>query len=125
MQTCGKGLADRSWLPSKLAEITAALSRVMELHQRGIVASDTSQPELDAYASLEHQFRSASNVLSSSARDMSGYRDLPMAEHDMTALSTPENVNAFAEFVRVERELLNELDAALHRDEAMLAQMPR
>lgn len=126
MQTCGKGLAERAALPAKLADIATAMSRIMELHQRGLVMTDAaSQPEADAYANLETDFRAAADQLRALGDRMAGYRDLPMAKHDMAALSTRQNIDAFAQFVRVERELLDYVKEALARDEAMLAQMPR
>ena len=126
MQTCGNGLAERASLPSKMSEVAEAMSRVVELHQRGLVLDDAhARTERDAYARLEAQFRTASELLKTIGREMSGYRDLPMGKHDMAALSTAENVGAFAGLVRVERELAEQLRESLERDEAMLAQMPR
>ncbi len=120
--TCGKGLAEHSALPAKLADLVAALALNLEVHQRTLDLSDeNSRREYDAYVKLAREHRDISARLADVARHMAGYRDLPMGKHDERALAGPQVLEAFASFARVERELLELLEAALRRDETMLA----
>jgi hypothetical protein len=120
--TCGKGLAEHSALPAKLAELIGALALNLEVHQRTLDLSDeNSRREYDAYVKLGREHRDISARLADVARHMAEYRDLAMGRHDERALADPRGLEAFATFVRAERELLALLDTALRRDEAMLA----
>jgi hypothetical protein len=120
--TCGKGLAEHSALPAKLAELTGALALNLEVHQRTLDLSDeNSRREHDAYVRLAREHRDISARLAEVARHMASYRDLPMGRHDERALADSQGLDAFATFVRAERELLDLLEAALRRDESMLA----
>jgi hypothetical protein len=120
--TCGKGLAEHSALPAKLAELTAALAQNLEIHQKSLDLSDeNARREHDAYVKLAKEHRSISAQLAATARQMAGYRDLPMGKHDEQALADPRGLQAFQTFVRVERELLALLEGWVKRDEGMLA----
>jgi hypothetical protein len=122
--TCGRGLAEHSALPAKLGELIAALADNLEVHQKTLDLSDErSRQELDAYVKLAREHREIAGRLHEVARHMASYRDLPMGRHDERALGDPRGVEAFASFVRVERELLAQLEAAVERDEAMLGAM--
>jgi hypothetical protein len=119
--TCGKGLAAHSALPAKLAELEDALAENLERHQKTLDLSDSnSRRELDAYVSLAGQHRSIASQLRATAREMTGYRDLPMGRHNEQALADPQLMDAFAKFVRVEQELLAQLQRAVERDQQML-----
>jgi hypothetical protein len=120
--TCGKGLAERSALPAKLAELMAATAENLEAHQKTLDLSDeNSRTELDAYVRLAKEHRSLAAQLESTAQRMAAYRDLPMGRHDEQALAHPQLVEAFASFVQVEQELLTQLRRAVERDQLMLA----
>jgi hypothetical protein len=120
--TCGKGLAEHSALPAKLAELENELAENLELHQKTLDLSDeNARKELDAYVKLARKHRSIAAQLRETARQMSGYRDLPMGRHDDRALADPKLVEAFERFVQVEGELLTHLQGALERDRQMLA----
>jgi hypothetical protein len=81
-QTCGKGLAERSVLPRKLAELTTAMAEVLAYHQRSLdCEDDRARHELHAYVRLEEESRVISSLLRSTAERMAGYRDLPMGRH--------------------------------------------
>jgi hypothetical protein len=124
--TCGKGLAEHSALPAKLAELMAALADVLDMHQKALDLSDEhARRERDAYAKLTEEHRQIAAQLRTSARHMSGYRDLPMGKHNEEAMAAPEAVEAFAKFVRVEQQLLILLQAAVDRDQKMLVEMGR
>jgi protein-tyrosine-phosphatase len=120
--TCGKGLAEHSALPAKLGELMAATAENLEAHQRTLDLSDeNSRNELDAYVRLAKEHRSLAAQLQSTAQRMAAYRDLPMGRHNERALADPRLVEAFAQFVKVERELLAQLQRAVERDQQMLA----
>jgi hypothetical protein len=119
--TCGKGLAEHSALPAKLGELIAALAENLEVHQGTLdLGDDRSRRELDVYVKLAREHRSIAAQLGEVARHMASYRDLPMGRHDDRALAEPKVAEAFATFVRAERELLAQLQVAVERDEAML-----
>jgi hypothetical protein len=120
--TCGKGLAEHSALPAKLAELIAALAENLEMHQKTLdLRDDNARREYDAYVTLAREHRGISAQLEATARRMAGYRDLPMGKHDERALSDSRGLEAFEAFVTRERELRSLLDRSLDRDEQMLA----
>ena len=124
MNTCGEGLAHRAPLPEKLAELTHAFSELLEYHRRSLQSSDESgRKELAAYTRLAGEYRQAASVLQTLAGGMSGYRDLPMAPHDIAVLSSRENHDLFARVVQCERELRDLLDGFIASDEKILAMM--
>lgn len=120
--TCGKGLAEHSALPAKLADLEDALAENLELHQKTLDLSDgNSRKELDAYVRLAREHRSIAAQMRETARHMASYRDLPMGRHDEQALADPKLFEAFERFAQVEEELLTQLEAAVERDRQMLA----
>jgi hypothetical protein len=122
--TCGKGLAENSVLPAKLGELTAALAEVLQVHTKALDVSDeNSHKELDAYLDLAKQSRETAARLHATARQMAGYRDLPMGRHDFELMASPEPLAAFEKFVRIEEELLAMLEGRLEKDRQMLSQM--
>ena len=120
--TCGKGLAEHSALPAKLADLEDALAENLERHQKTLDLSDEdARHELDAYVKLAREHRSIAAQLRETARHMADYRDLPMGRHDERALADPKLLEAFATFVKVEEEFLAQLEEAVERDRQMLA----
>jgi hypothetical protein len=120
--TCGKGLAEHSALPAKLAELEDALAENLEAHQMTLDLSDgNSRKELDAYVTLAREHRAIAAQLRQTAEHMAGYRDLPMGRHDERAFADPKLFDAFEKFVRAEEDLLVQLQAAVERDRGMLA----
>jgi hypothetical protein len=123
-QTCGRGLAENSSLPAKLAELTEAFAVVLELHIKALDLSDpVSNKELDAYRQLANESRDVAAKLHSIGKEMAGYRDLPMGRHDPTAMASPTAADAFDNFVKREDELLQLLEQRLKQDREMLSQM--
>jgi hypothetical protein len=119
--TCGKGLAEHSALPAKLADLEDAFAKNLELHQQTLDLSDgNSRKELDAYVKLAREHRTIAAQLRETAEHMAGYRDLPMGRHDDRALADPRLFEAFERFVKIEEELLAQLQVALERDRHML-----
>ena len=123
-QTCGKGLAEHSVLPAKLAALTASMAALLAAHQHSIdVADENGRQELKAYVRLEEEHRMIASLLEQTAKRMAGYRDLPMARHDLRVLASAENAEAFAKLVKVEQELADLLRGTIERHRQMLAQM--
>jgi hypothetical protein len=123
-QTCGKGLAEHSALPAKLAALTASMAALLAAHQHSIdVADENGRQEVKAYVRLEEEHRMIASLLEQTAKRMAGYRDLPMARHDLRVLASAENAEAFAKLVKVEQELADLLRGTIERHRQMLAQM--
>lgn len=120
--TCGKGLAEHSAIPAKLGELIAALADNLELHMPALVVSDpNSKLEHEAYAKLAAEHRAIAERLTAVAAHMAGYRNLPMGQHDMAVMQDPARNEAFGRYVKIERELIGMLQAALARDQELLA----
>ncbi|HJR66261.1 MAG TPA: hypothetical protein VJ802_07505 [Gemmatimonadaceae bacterium] len=123
-QTCGRGLAEHSPLPIKLAELTDSVRAILELHMRALDLTDpASTKEFEAYRRLANEHRDAAAHLHAIGTEMAGYRDLPMGRHDLTALTTPANTAAFETFVNIQREVVALLENRLGQDAKMLAAM--
>ena len=106
-QTCGKGLADRSALPAKLAELIAAMVENLEAHQQAIEVTDENDKlELYTYVTLAQEFRRIGAQLQSTAEHMARSRNLAMAKHNPVKMADPKIVDAFTKFVRLEEDLL-------------------
>ena len=118
--TCGKGLAANADLPDLLSKLLSVRAEVLERHTKALDLSDpNAQKELDAYTSLARTHRGVASELSGLARRMAGYRDLPMARHDMQVMAVREGqAAAYRQFVATERELLDLLQTKLQAEEA-------
>ena len=124
IQTCGRGLADRSALPAHLATLAGALAGILEEHQKSLTSDDVNTAaERNAYWDLTKRYRGISQDLSAAARQMESYRGLVMAPHDKSALTSITNISAFDRFVEAERDLIDLLETCLARDETMLKTM--
>jgi hypothetical protein len=123
-QTCGRGLAEHSALPAKLAELTESVAVILDLHMKALDLTDeNSRNELDAYRQLVNEHRDVAAQLHTTATEMAGYRDLPMGRHDPKAMAAPAVVDAFENFVKLEQELVTLLERRLGQDRQMLIQM--
>jgi hypothetical protein len=122
--TCGKGLAENAALPATLGTVMAAMAQVLELHTRALDLKDPNAAnEREAYAKLVNEQRAVAAELEATANRMTGYRDLPMGPHDMTAMSDARSVAAFEAFAKSKDELLGLLQRTKKQDEKMLAAM--
>ena len=123
-QTCGKGLADNAVLPAKLAELIESQAAVLEHHMSSL---DRAQPpgraEFDVYESLVTQHRQIGRLLAQTAENMTASRDLPMAGHNIDALSNAIAVTVFQKFVQREEELAAMLKRRVEAHLAMLQNM--
>jgi hypothetical protein len=124
--TCGQGLAAHAALPAKLGELTAAVAEVLDTHTKALDLDDeNARQEHAAYLKLAEQHRETAAQLLATGEEMAGYRDLPVARHDPTVMRSPEVVDTFEKFVKVEHELLALLHGRVEQDLAMLRQMRR
>jgi len=93
--TCGQGLARHAALPLRFADVLGAVAENLELHLTALDPNDRgSRPEFDAYVVLATQHRELESRLRALALQMEGYRDLPMAAHDMSVMTSPKMVHA-------------------------------
>jgi hypothetical protein len=123
-QTCGKGLAQNAALPERLSELIVALAGVLETHMKALDLTDeNSRTEHDAYGRLAQQHRETAAQLAATAREMAGYRGLPMGRHNMDMMAGPEPLVAFERYVSVKLDLVTLLQETLAQEEAMLAAM--
>lgn len=122
--TCGKGLAAHAPLPAKLGELTDSVAAIPEGHIEALDLTDeNSRKERDAYQALAKQHRVAGAQLRATAKEMAGFRDLPMGRRDIETLSAPAAFEAFRKFVLLEQQLVALLLARLEEDRMMLAEM--
>ena len=117
--TCGKGLAANAVLPEHLGHLMHAMADVLEAHVQTLDLDDeNARRERAAYTSLIEQHRHIATQLADTAREMVGYRDLPMGRHHMEAMA--QQVEPFKTFVRQKRDLLSLLQEMDNEDRAML-----
>lgn len=123
-QTCGKGLAEHSRLPATLADLLGAMADTLDAHTAAIDTTDEhGTGELEVYTKLSSEFHAIATALGNTAARMAGYRDLPMARHDMTKMTAPAAIRAFERFVAAEEKLVELLRWSLNRDRSMLTTM--
>jgi hypothetical protein len=122
--TCGQGLAEQSMLPARLGELIASVSEILELHTKALdLRDENSKREYEVYLDLARRHQKAATQLQAIARQMAGYRDLPMGRHDPEAMSAPEVAGAFEQFVSVEQELLALLQSRVQQNRHTLTEM--
>ena len=119
--TCGQGLAQNAALPANLADLFGAVADILEVHLTALEPTHKpSRPEFDAYVALAADHREIESRLHALALQMEGYRDLPMAEHDMEVMTSPQTVEAFHRLVAQEEALAALLNSRLDRYRQML-----
>jgi hypothetical protein len=120
--TCGKGLAEHSALPAKLAALIGSVADNLEIHMKALDPADAdARKELAAYESLTRQHRQIAVLLRSTANEMTGYRDLKMGPHSEEAMTEPAVIETFENLVSVRRETVELLQAMLEQEQMMLA----
>src|SRR3954468_5461529 len=92
--TCGEGLAEHAELHVRLSALLGAMAGNLEAHLAAVADDEGSHPEREAYESLLAAHRRRAAELAALAPEMAGYRDLPMASHDMEKMAGPEAVAA-------------------------------
>lgn len=120
--TCGRGLAQASAVPAGLASVAAGLAENLEVHLRALDLSDTAAvQEQETYESIARSLHSAAVSLRTAAVEMHSAESLPVAAHDMAAMTTPEIVDAFGGYVTAADNLRQLLEAERSDNELMLA----
>lgn len=123
--SCGRGVAQHSTVPAKIADLFAALAETLAAHRAMLVLSDpASKREDEVYGELAQIFEELASLTEKVAKDMARQRELPMGEHDMNAWGEPQ-VRAFERFVTAQSRLLVLLRVAAERDEEVLRSMQR
>lgn len=119
--TCGQGLAANARLPEAIGEVLGAMADVLEDHRQALDLRDPdARPEHDAYAKLVGELRAVSTHAGSIARQLTGYRDLPMGAHSEERMTAPQAWEVFHRFVTAERRLLQSLTTSLAAHDEML-----
>lgn len=119
--TCGQGLAENAALNAKLADVFAAGAENLELHLTSLDPKDNgSRPEFDAYVALATEYRELESRVRALALQMEGYRDLPMANHDMAVLRSPVAAQALERLIAEKTALAALLQKWVDRYRAML-----
>ena len=122
--TCGKGLAENSVLPGKLAAVAEAMAAVLEAHQKALDLTDPrSRVESEAYQKVAEDLRGGGWHFKEAAKRMMASREMAMGKHHVEALASQEAGAAFSNFVRAERELQSLLHEGVERDQRMLEEM--
>ena len=123
-QTCGRGLAEHSELPARLAEVTDAMADNLMAHMQALELDDeAARQEHAVYLRLAEEQRQVAARLRAVAGEMAAARDLPMGRHDPQAMSSPEVADAFRRFVEARQELLAVLRRLAEQDQRLLAEM--
>jgi hypothetical protein len=121
--TCGQGLAAHAALNAKLADVFAAVAENLELHLTSLDPTHTgSRPEFDAYIALSTEYRELESRARALALQMEGYRDLPMAKHDMTVLTSRDASQALERLIAEKQALAGLLRAWADRYQQMKGQ---
>lgn len=119
--TCGQGLAHHAALPGRLAHVFAAIAENLETHLTALDPTNKgSRREFDAYVALATEHREIESRLRALAVQMESYRDLPMAEHDMTVLNSRDASNALERLMAQETELAALLQEWVEQYQGML-----
>jgi hypothetical protein len=121
--SCGEGLAEHSVVPTKLADLMAALAANLELHAAALLDDEAAQTEHAAYLSLVARARDVAVALRSLGDQMAANRDLAMGGHDMAKLTSVDAVRAFEGYVGTVRDLIALLQRNNAANEQMLQRM--
>jgi len=123
-QTCGKGLAENSALPAKLADVVEAMAGNLQVHMAALELDDEpARQEHAVYLGLVEEQRQAAGRLHAVAAEMAAARDLPMGRHDSETMRSPEVGDAFRRFIKAKQDLLTLLQRMAEQDQQLLAHM--
>ena len=121
--TCGQGLAEHAALPEKFADVIGAVAENLEIHLSALDPTDKrSRPEFDAYVTLATEHREIESRLRALALQMEGYRDLPMAKHDMAVMTSPNAAEAIQRLMEEEESLGRWLNESVERHHRISSQ---
>jgi hypothetical protein len=124
--TCGKGVAANAVMPDLMANVLEGTADVLENHIRSLnTAEPAGSQEIAAYRRLVQDHRAISAQLRELALMMRSYRDLPMAQHDMTALVDSRSVDVLDALVQAQQALRQPLSDRAAEYTAMLKEMKK
>jgi hypothetical protein len=124
--TCGKGIAASAVLPDKVAALMRATADVLYNHIRALDPKEADgKTEIEAYQRLVAEHRAIGDRLKALAALMRGYRDLPMASHDMEIIMDQRSQDVFAALVSREEDLLVLIQERVNEYRRMLEEMRR
>jgi hypothetical protein len=93
----------------------------LSAHLPALVSDDAdAQREKRVYEQLVARHREVSAALRAIGTEMATQQNLPMGEHDVSAMSTSDVSEALERMVRAEEELLTHLRRQLTEHQAML-----
>jgi hypothetical protein len=119
--TCGRGLAQNAVVPAALAAVAAGMAQNLEVHMRALHPDDAAAvQERGVYERVARGLRGAAADLRAAATEMAAAVDLPMGEHDVTAVTAAEILGAFEGLVAAEDELRRLLEARRGDNEQLL-----
>jgi hypothetical protein len=122
--TCGKGLAENSAFPAQIGKVVAAMAENLETHMKALDLTDKhSSAEYTAYENLVKELKQSALQLHLAAKQMAGYRDLPMGRHIEKEMIHPRVRETFDRFINQKQELLSLLQQTADRDQAILEMM--
>jgi hypothetical protein len=122
--TCGKGIAASADLPDRLSDFMRAMADLFENHIRALdPAEDSGRVETEAYQQLRSSHHDLGGRLEALAASMRGYRNLPMAAHNMDILMDRASSDSFARLVESEKDLLALLQDRVEEHGKMLEAM--
>jgi hypothetical protein len=122
--TCGKGIAANAVLPERISAIIRGTGEVLHNHIRSLDPRENNgRIEIEAYQRLVSDHRDLADRLDALAALMRGYRNLPMAGHDMAALMDKASLDVFAHLVARERDLLALMQDRVKEHDEMLEAM--
>lgn len=121
--TCGEGVAQHAAIPAKLALMFEGLAETFALHRNMLELEDEhARKEDEVYRDLAARWSQVARQVRETAELMLAQRTLPMGAHDESGWG-PDNLAAFAKFVRAQGQALALLRVAQEHDERMLRSM--
>jgi hypothetical protein len=119
--TCGKGLAENSILPELISKVIHSMAENLAIHMKALDLTDkNASAEYTAYEKLVKELQQSALQLHLTAKQMAGYRDLPMGRHDSKAMTQPNVHEVFERFIQEKQELLSLLEQTAQRDRQIL-----
>jgi hypothetical protein len=119
--TCGQGLAHHAALPQLLGELMESVADNLRAHLPALVSSDANaQQEKRVYEQLAASQQEAAATLQAIGTEMAAQQNLPMGEHDVSAMSTSQVRDALERMTRAETQLVAHLQRQLTEHQAML-----
>lgn len=119
--TCGTGMASNAILPTRMAEVMAALADVVTRHTESLDSDEVAgAAESEAWLAIATEHRQLARQLSAAADHMESQQDLPVANHDMSVLTSENAMSALEHYVAAQERLSELLRQQLSEFRTML-----